>query len=183
MWHVGASPVPTLCFPHPHVAPAEDVAPQTHLPGACSAPWRLAYCRQPPRTKCDHDTTLICYSKAESGNCSLCRWTAREGKATGSWSFQFKVFGPQAKRTCLRPQTAQASPGRSSVPSCAVPGDAGSGLRSCHVAGRRLGMMGKRSGGVTSYEHRLSCSQPQGGLMRLGAASPGPIKPGTEASL
>lgn len=40
--HVGASPAPAPCFPHPRVAPAEDVAPQGHLPGARTAPWRPA---------------------------------------------------------------------------------------------------------------------------------------------
>lgn len=42
MRHVGASPAPAPCFPHPRVAPAEDVAPQGHLPGARTAPWRPA---------------------------------------------------------------------------------------------------------------------------------------------
>lgn len=36
--HVGASPAPAPCFPHPRVAPAEDRAPQGHLPGARTAP-------------------------------------------------------------------------------------------------------------------------------------------------
>lgn len=40
--HIGASPAPAPCFPHPRVAPAEDGAPQGHLPGARTAPWRPA---------------------------------------------------------------------------------------------------------------------------------------------
>lgn len=42
-----------------------------------------------------------------------------------------------------------------------------------------LGMVGKRSDGVSQYGNHLSYSEPQDGPVRLGAAPPGPVKPGT----